>query len=334
MQKKRWGVKMSKVLVEVKNLKKYFPVRRFLLSKDFVKAVDNVSFQIHKGECLGLVGESGSGKTTLGRVILRLIEPTAGDVLYDGKSIFELKGEELKEFRKKAQMVFQDPYSSLDPRMTVFQIIIEGPRIHGIDVGDPEEFVVKLLETVGLKREHLYRYPHEFSGGQKQRIAIARALALNPEFVVLDEPTSALDVSVQASILNMLKELQAKFGLTYLFISHDLAVVKYMSRRIATMYVGRIVEIAESEELFENPLHPYTVMLLSSIPIPDPKIAKKKPRIKVKGEPPSPIRLPEGCKFYPRCPFAMPICKVKEPPLLNVGGDHLVACWLYGGGEM
>jgi len=325
---------MSKVLVEVKNLKKYFPVRRFLLSKDFVKAVDNVSFQIHKGECLGLVGESGSGKTTLGRVILRLIEPTAGDVLYDGKSIFELKGEELKEFRKKAQMVFQDPYSSLDPRMTVFQIIIEGPRIHGIDVGDPEEFVVKLLETVGLKREHLYRYPHEFSGGQKQRIAIARALALNPEFVVLDEPTSALDVSVQASILNMLKELQAKFGLTYLFISHDLAVVKYMSRRIATMYVGRIVEIAESEELFENPLHPYTVMLLSSIPIPDPKIAKKKPRIKVKGEPPSPIRLPEGCKFYPRCPFAMPICKVKEPPLLNVGGDHLVACWLYGGGEM
>lgn len=320
---------MSDKVIEVKNLKKYFPVRRFLLSKDYVKAVDNVSLYIKKGECLGLVGESGSGKTTLGRLILRLIPPTSGEILYKGKSIAKLKGNKLREFRKKAQMVFQDPYSSLDPRMTVFQTIIEGPRIHGMDVGNPEEFVVKLLETVGLKPEHLYRYPHEFSGGQKQRIAIARALAMNPEFIVLDEPTSALDVSVQASILNMLKELQSKFGLTYLFISHDLAVVKYMSHRIATMYVGRIVEVADSEELFENPLHPYTQMLLSSIPIPDPKIARNKPKIKVTGEPPSPIRLPQGCKFYPRCPYAMPICKIKEPPLINVGNNHEVACWLY-----
>ncbi len=319
----------NNVMVEVRNLKKYFPVRRFLLSKDYVKAVDGVSFQIKKGECLGLVGESGSGKTTLGRVILRLIPPTSGEILYKGKPVTKMKGEELKEFRKSAQMVFQDPYSSLDPRMTVFQSIIEGPRIHGIDVGNPEEFVTRLLETVGLKPEHLYRYPHEFSGGQKQRIAIARALAMNPEFMVLDEPTSALDVSVQASILNMLKELQAKFGLTYLFISHDLAVVKYMSHRIATMYVGRIVEVADSEELFLNPLHPYTQMLLASIPIPDPKIAKNKPKIKITGEPPSPIRLPQGCKFYPRCPFAMPICKIKEPPLIKVGNNHEVACWLY-----
>ncbi len=320
---------MNDALLKVKNLKKYFPIRRFLLSKDFVKAVDNVSFSVREGECLGIVGESGSGKTTLGRVILRLIEPTAGDIIYRGESIVGMKGEELKKFRREAQMVFQDPYSSLDPRMTIFHIIIEGPRVHGMDLDDPEDFVIKLLEKVGLKEEHLYRYPHEFSGGQKQRIAIARALALNPKFLVLDEPTSALDVSVQASILNMLKDLQSEFDLTYLFISHDLAVVKYMSHRIATMYVGRVVELADSEELFSDPLHPYTMMLLSSIPIPHPKLSKMKLRMKVIGEPPSPINLPKGCKFYPRCPFAMPICKVKEPKLEDNGKNHQVACWLY-----
>ncbi|MHA1616822.1 MAG: ABC transporter ATP-binding protein [Candidatus Njordarchaeales archaeon] len=320
---------MAKPLIEVKDLKKYFPVRRFLLSKDYVKAVDGVTFTIYKGECLGVVGESGSGKTTLGRTILRLIEPTAGDIIYDGKSILKLKGEELKEFRRKAQMVFQDPFSSLDPRMTIFDIILEGPRIHNIDVGDPEEFVVKMLETVGLKREHIYRYPHEFSGGQKQRIAIARALAVNPEFIVLDEPTSALDVSVQASILNMLKDLQKKFGLTYMFISHDLAVVKYMSNRIATMYVGKFVEIANSDKMFEEPLHPYTMMLLDALPIPNPKITRAKKRKEIVGEPPSPIHLPPGCRFYPRCPYAMPICKAREPPLVEVEKDREVACWLY-----
>ncbi len=320
---------MAEQVIKVRNLKKYFPVRRFLLSKDYVKAVDGVSFDIFKGECLGVVGESGSGKTTLGRTILRLIEPTSGEIYFNGKNVMELEGEELKEFRRKAQMVFQDPYSSLDPRMTVMEIILEGPRIHDIDVGDPEEFVVKMLETVGLKREHVYRYPHEFSGGQKQRIAIARALAVNPEFIVLDEPTSALDVSVQASILNLLKELQEKYGLTYMFISHDLAVVKYMSDRIATMYVGKFVEIGDSDKMFEEPLHPYTMILLDALPIPNPKITRSKKRLKVIGEPPSPINLPPGCRFYPRCPYAMPICKAKEPPLKEVENGRFVACWLY-----
>jgi len=320
---------MTKYLVEAMNLKKYFPVRRFLLSKDFVKAVDGVTFKIRKGECLGVVGESGSGKTTLGRTILRLIEPTSGDVLFDGESILKFKGEKLREFRRRAQMVFQDPFSSLDPRMTIMDIILEGPRTHNMPIKDPEEFVVKLLETVGLKREHLYRYPHEFSGGQKQRIAIARALALNPEFVVLDEPTSALDVSVQASILNMLKDLQRKFGLTYMFISHDLAVVKYMSDRIATMYVGKFVEIADADKMFEEPLHPYTMMLLDALPVPNPKITRARKRREIIGEPPSPIHLPPGCRFYPRCPYAMPICKAKEPELVEVERDREVACWLY-----
>ena len=317
-------------MIEVKNLYKYFPVRQLLFTKDYVKAVDGVSFSIFKGETFGLVGESGSGKTTIGRLILRLIEPTAGEIYFNGKNVLDLKGEELREFRRAAQMVFQDPFSSLDPRMTIFQIIMEGPLTHGIDVGNPEEFVVNLLEKVGLKREHLYRYPHEFSGGQRQRIAIARALAVNPRFIVLDEPTSALDVSVQAQILEMLRDLQREFGFTYLFISHDLAVVKYMSRRIAVMYLGKLMEIAGAEELFEKPLHPYTITLLSAIPIPDPEIARrKKKKIKVTGEPPSPINPPPGCRFHTRCPFAMPICKVMEPPMIEVEKDHFVACWLY-----
>ena len=319
----------NRVILRTEELKKYFPVRRFLLSKDYVKAVDGVSIEIKEGETLGLVGESGCGKTTLGRLVLRLIEPTGGKVIFDGKDVSKLKGEELKEFRRKAQIVFQDPYSSLDPRMTIFNIIIEGIHVHEIDLGDPEEFVINLLKTVGLKEEHLYRYPHEFSGGQKQRIAIARALSLNPKFIVLDEPTSALDVSVQAQILNMLKDLQKKYGLTYLFISHDLGVVKYMSNRIAVMYIGKIVEIADADELFKNPLHPYTKLLFSALPIPDPKLTRAKKRLTIKGEPPSPINIPPGCRFWPRCPYANSKCRTHEPPLVEVEKGHYVACWLY-----
>ncbi|MHA1721466.1 MAG: ABC transporter ATP-binding protein [Candidatus Baldrarchaeia archaeon] len=321
---------MNNTLIKVDNLVKYFPVRRFLFSKDFVKAVDKVQFEIKKGETFGVVGESGSGKTTLGRLILRLIEPTAGTVYFEGKNVFKLKGKELLAFRRKAQMVFQDPFTSLDGRMTVFHIIMEGPITHKMKIDNPEEFVVNLLRKVGLERIHLHRYPHEFSGGQKQRIAIARALALEPEFIVLDEPTSALDVSVQAQILEMLKDLQREYNLTFMFISHDLAVVKYMSNRIAVMYLGQIVEIAESEELFEKPLHPYTRILLSALPIPDPEIArKKKLREEVRGEPPSPINPPPGCRFHPRCPYMMAKCRYKEPRLVEYEPGHYVSCWLY-----
>ncbi|USH00949.1 ABC transporter ATP-binding protein [Thermococcus argininiproducens] len=321
---------MEKVL-EVKHLKKYFPVKGLFFTKGYVKAVDDISFEIYKGETFGLVGESGCGKTTTGRTILRLIEPTSGEIIFKGKNITELKGEELKQFRKDAQIMFQDPYSSLNPRQTVFEIIMEPVRFHGIHVDDPEEFVVKLLESVGLNEMHLYRYPHEFSGGQRQRIALARLLALKPEFIVLDEPTSALDVSVQANILNMLKDLQSDFGFTYLFISHDLGVVKYMSHRMGVMYLGKLVEVGPAERIFENPLHPYTQFLLSAIPVPDPELAEelKAKRQKVSGEPPSPINPPSGCRFHPRCPYAKSICKTDEPPLVEVEKDHYVACWLY-----
>jgi len=320
---------LSEALVKVEGLKKYFPVGGIIFTKGWVKAVDDVSFEIMKGETLGLVGESGCGKTTTGKLILRLLKPTAGKVLFDGKDITKLRGRALKEFRRQANIVFQDPYSSLDPRMTVFNIIMEPVRIHKIHVDDPEEFVIKLLYEVGLNETHLYRYPHEFSGGQRQRIAIARTLALRPKFMVLDEPTSALDVSVQAQILNLLKELQRKYGLTYLFISHNLGVVKYMSNRIAVMYLGKLVELAPAKKLFENPLHPYTKALLSSIPIPDPELARSKERIRISGEPPSPINPPSGCRFHPRCPHATEKCRKEEPVLKEVEKDHLVACWLY-----
>lgn len=320
---------MSEALVRVEGLKKYFPVGGIIFTKGWVKAVDNVSFEIRKGETLGLVGESGCGKTTTGKLILKLLQPTAGKVYFDGKDITKLKGRALKEFRRQANIVFQDPYSSLDPRMTVFNIIMEPIRIHKIHVDDPEEFVIKLLYEVGLNETHLYRYPHEFSGGQRQRIAIARTLALRPKFMVLDEPTSALDVSVQAQILNLLKDLQRKYELTYLFISHNLGVVKYMSNRIAVMYLGKLVELAPAKKLFENPLHPYTKALLSSIPIPDPELARSKERIRISGEPPSPINPPSGCRFHPRCPHAMDRCRKEEPVLKEVEKDHFVACWLY-----
>lgn len=321
---------MEKVL-EVKHLKKYFPVKGLFFTKGWVKAVDDISFEIYKGETFGLVGESGCGKTTTGRTILRLIEPTAGEILFEGKNVMELKGDGLKWFRRKAQIMFQDPYSSLNPRQTVFEIIMEPVRFHGIEVDDPEEFVINLLKSVGLNEMHLYRYPHEFSGGQRQRIALARIMALRPEFIVLDEPTSALDVSVQANILNTLKDLQEKHGFTYLFISHDLGVVKYMSHRMGVMYLGKLVEVGPADKIFENPLHPYTQMLLSAIPVPDPEMAKelKAKRKIVKGEPPSPINPPAGCRFHPRCPFVKDVCKKEEPPMIEVEKNHYVACWLY-----
>jgi len=321
-------------LIKVERLVKYFPVKKLFWTVGNVHAVDGVSFEIFKGETFGLVGESGCGKTTLGRLILRLIEPTSGSVYFDGKDVFKLKGKELMRFRRQAQIVFQDPFSSLDPRMMIFDIIYEPVKVHKINIEDPEAYVVSLLERVGLKREHLYRYPHEFSGGQRQRIVIARALALNPIFMVLDEPTSALDVSVQAQILNMLKDLQKDLGLTYLFISHDLSVVRYMSHRMAIMYLGKIVEIADSEEIFEKPLHPYTQMLFSAIPVPDPELAKRKleERLIPKGEVPSPINPPPGCRFHPRCPYATDRCRSEEPPLAEVAAGYRVACWLYAKG--
>ncbi len=317
-------------VVKVENLKKYFPVRSLLRTVAWVKAVDGVSFEIMPGETFGLVGESGCGKTTTGRTILRLIEPTEGKITFMGKDVTGLNGKELLWFRRHAQIMFQDPYSSLDPRQTVFNTIMEPVKFHGIKVDDPEEFVIRLLESVGLNEMHLYRYPHEFSGGQRQRIALAKILALQPDFVVLDEPTSALDVSVQANILNTLKELQKKHGFSYLFISHDLGVVKYMSHRMGVMYLGKLVEVGPAENIFENPLHPYTQMLLSAIPIPDPELARQKKKMEIKGEPPSPINPPKGCRFHPRCPLAKAgLCDKKEPPLVEVERDHYVACWLY-----
>jgi oligopeptide/dipeptide ABC transporter ATP-binding protein len=316
-------------LVEVDNLVKYFPVRAGLLQRvvNQVKAVDDVSFFVKKGETLGLVGESGCGKTTVGRTMLRLIEPTAGAVKFQGQDVFSMKPRDLKIARRDMQIIFQDPYASLDPRVPIGESVMEGLHIHKI--GTPRERVDIMLETltkVGLESYHSRRYPHEFSGGQRQRIGIARALALRPKFIICDEPVSALDVSIQSQVLNILKDLQAEFGLTYLFIAHNLSVVEHVSNRVAVMYLGKMVEMTSREELFRNPLHPYTQALMSAIPVPNPRM--KRQRTILKGDVPSPLNPPLGCRFHPRCPVAIEKCSHDEPPFIEVSTDHWVACWL------
>jgi peptide/nickel transport system ATP-binding protein/oligopeptide transport system ATP-binding protein len=315
-------------LIQVKNLVKYFPVRGGLMQRvvAWVQAVDDVSFTVREGETLGLVGESGCGKTTVGRTMLRLTEPTAGEVLYEGTDVFKLRGNDLKRMRRNMQIIFQDPYASLDPRMPIGESISEGLKIHNI--GTPKErfeIVIENLRKVGLEDYHARRYPHEFSGGQRQRIGIARALALRPKFIICDEPVSALDVSIQSQVLNILNDLQHEFGLTYLFIAHNLSVVEHISHRVAVMYLGKMVEMASREELFRNPLHPYTQALMSAIPIPDPSL--KRERIILPGDVPSPLNPPSGCRFHPRCPVAMEHCAAEEPPFIEVSPDHWVACW-------
>jgi oligopeptide transport system ATP-binding protein len=314
-------------LVSVRNLVKHFPIRGGLFYRTVgeVHAVDDVSLDIRRGETLGLVGESGCGKTTTGRVILRLIPATSGSVSFEGRDVFSLRGEELKRLRRDMQIIFQDPYSSLDPRMPVGDIIAEGLVVHRIGSrSDREQAVREMMARVGLRPQYARRYPHEFSGGQRQRIGIARALVLHPKFVICDEPVSALDVSIQSQILNLLRDLQQQFGLTYLFIAHNLAVVRYISDRIGVMYLGKLVELAETDELFRRPLHPYTQALLSAIPQPDPTL--KRQRIVLSGEVPSPIHPPPGCRFHTRCPIAMDICRHVEPAYRDVGGGHMVAC--------
>ena len=319
-------------LLSVRNLKKHFPIRGGLLAReiDRVHAVDGVSLDVAPGETLGLVGESGCGKSTTGRCILRLIEPTSGEIWFQGRDVTALEGEALRAMRRDMQIIFQDPFASLNPRHTVGGIIGEALTIHGLVKGrqEMEDKVVQLLETVGLRPEHMRRFPHEFSGGQRQRIGIARALAVEPKLIVCDEPVSALDVSIQAQVINLLEDLQEKFGLTYLFIAHDLSVVEHISDRVAVMYLGRVVEVATSEELYANPLHPYTEALLSAVPIPDPKIKRK--RIVLQGDVPNPIRPPSGCHFHTRCPIAEARCKTEVPALKSVGGRHQVSCHLRG----
>lgn len=322
----------SNILLEVKGLKKYFPVNKGFFSKTTsnVQAVDDVSFYISKGETLGLVGESGCGKTTCGRTILKLYEPTAGQIIYDGKDISKLSKSKMREYRKKMQVIFQDPYASLDPRMTVGDIVGEPIDVHNLmGIKERGKKIHYLLNRVGLNSEHANRYPHEFSGGQRQRIGIARALAVNPEFIVCDEPISALDVSIQAQIVNMLEDLQSELGLTYLFIAHDLSMVKHISHRVGVMYLGKMVELAECNELYSNPQHPYTKALLSSIPLIDVEGSECKKRIILTGEIPSPIDPPPGCRFRQRCQYAKPNCAENEPEFKDMGNGHFVACHLY-----
>jgi len=318
-------------LLQTRDLVKYYPIRGgvFLKEIEVVKAVDHVSLTIESGETLGLVGESGCGKSTFGMTVLRLEEPTSGEILFEGESILSLEPEQLRALRKKMQIIFQDPFSSLNPRKTVSQIIGEPLLIHGVkNRHERNERVVDLLNVVGLRKEHMRRYPHQFSGGQRQRIGVARALALNPKLIICDEAVSALDVSIQSQVINLLKDLQEKFGLTYLFISHDLSVVKHVSNRVAVMYLGKIVELAESEALYQNPLHPYTQALLSAYPIPDPEIKRK--RIILKGDVPSPINPPSGCRFHTRCLYAREICSQKEPELKEENTGHKAACFFIG----
>ncbi|MEI6289095.1 MAG: dipeptide ABC transporter ATP-binding protein [Chloroflexota bacterium] len=315
-------------LIQVKNLVKFFPVREGLLQrvKDYVRAVDNVSFNVRQGETLGMVGESGCGKTTVGRTMLRLIEPTSGSVIIDDKDVFKLSGNDMKVMRRNMQIIFQDPYASLDPRMPIGESVMEGLNIHNIGTKKERyQIMLDTLKKVGLEDYHARRYPHEFSGGQRQRIGIARALALRPKFIVCDEPVSALDVSIQSQVLNILKDLQKEFGLTYLFIAHNLSVVEHISDRVAVMYLGKMVELTDRDELFAHPRHPYTLALMSAIPIPDPTL--KRERTILKGDVPSPLNPPSGCRFHPRCPIAADICSQQEPEIKEVSPDHLVACW-------
>jgi len=319
----------TETLLEISDLKKHFPIRGGILGRTvgYVYAVDGISFKIGKGETMGLVGESGCGKTTVGRCILRLIEPTSGEILFEGIDITDIDDKQMAKLRPKMQIVFQDPYASLNPRMTIKDIVGEPLFVNGIARGlELRRRVLELLLMVGLSEDHMNRFPHEFSGGQRQRIGVARALSLNPEFIVLDEPTSSLDVSVQAQMLNMLQDLQKKLALTYLFISHNLSVIKHMSERIAVMYLGKIVEIALKAELFRSQLHPYTQALFAAIPIPDPEISRE--RIVLGGDVPSPVNPPPGCRFNPRCPKMIPVCKEEEPQLIEVTKDHYVACHL------
>jgi oligopeptide transport system ATP-binding protein len=322
----------NEALVEVKDLRMYFPVLAGLLRSKVadVKAVDGISFFIRKGETLGLVGESGCGKTTTGRCVLRLYDITSGKVYFEGQDITNWKGERLRRMRRNMQLIYQDPYSSLDPRMTAGNIIGEPLRVHNLVKGKQQYWdqVVELLRIVELEPRMALRYPHEFSGGQRQRIGIARALALRPKLIVCDEPVSALDVSIQAQTITLLKRLREELNLTYLFIAHDLSVVRHISERVAVMYLGKIVEITRSAELYDNPLHPYSLALLSAVPIPDPVVDRKRERILLTGDVPSPVNPPPGCHFHPRCNLAQDICRQVEPELKNIGGEHWVACHL------
>ena len=324
---------MAEKLLEVKNLVKHFPVRGGVFSRvrAHVRAVDGISFDIEEGETLGLVGESGCGKSTAGRAILRLIEPTAGEVIFKGINILDLEREKMRQLRCEMQIIFQDPYASLNPRMTIGSIVGEPLTIHKIAKGKKrDEEVASILQRVGLRPEHMRRYPHEFSGGQRQRIGIARALALNPKVIIADEPVSALDVSIQAQVINLLQDLQKDFGIAYLVISHDLSVVQHICDRIAVMYLGEIVEIAEADELIMSPRHPYTEALLSAVPVPDPAAGGQKERIILRGDVPSPVNPPSGCRFHTRCPYKEDICAAEVPPLQVISDGHMTACHFAG----
>lgn len=331
---KEQGIVKGDVLLEVKDLKMHFPITEGIFAQrevGQVKAVDGVSFHINRGETVGLVGESGSGKTTTGRCVLQLHEPTSGEVLYEGVDLTKLSNKEMQPFRRKMQIIFQDPYGSLNPRMTAGAIVEDPIKIHKLisNKKDREERVDELFEIVGLNPYLGDRYPHEFSGGQRQRIGIARALAVEPSFVVADEPVSALDVSIQAQVINLMEELQERFNITFLFIAHDLAVVRHLSQRVLVMYLGKIVEVASRDALYENPLHPYTKALLTAVPIPDPVVELTRELIILEGDIPSPLNPPTGCSLHPRCPYVMDVCKVEDPQPKDMGNEHVVACHLY-----